>query len=133
LTTPCILISDAHMANRRMLRFAMDLKGCEVLECTEAEELPAIFQRHRINLVLVSLYPQESAGYATLEKLHAYFTPETLPVIMIGDIVLRAEFDKRLWNGRAWLNRPFRVSELMALVDSILSQPQSPYDAKAWQ
>jgi len=128
-----ILISDAHMANRRMLRFAMDLKGCEVLECADAEEVPALLQQHRIDLILVSLYPQESAGYATLERLHEHFIPETLPVILIGDIVLRGEFDTRLWRGRAWLDRPFRVSELMSMVDCILSHSQSPSDGMTRQ
>lgn len=117
-----ILISDAHMANRRMLRFAMDLKGCEVLECADAGEIPAMLQQHRIDLVLISLYPHESEGYAVLETLQEQFTPETLPVILIGDTVLRAEIDTRLWRGRVWLDRPFQVSVLMNLVDGILSQ-----------
>lgn len=121
-----ILISDAHMANRRMLHFAMNLKGCEVLECADAARIPALLQQRRIDLVLVSLYPHESEGYTVLETLQEQFTPETLPVVLIGDTVLRAEFDTRLWRGRAWLDRPFRVSELMNLVDGILSQSRGP-------
>lgn len=128
-----VLISDAHMANRRMLHFAMELKGCEVLECVEAGEIPAILQQHRIDLILISLYHHESEGYAVLETLQEYFTPETLPVILIGDTVLRAEFDTRLWYGRAWLDRPFQVSVLMTLVDGILSQSQTSSDGTARQ
>ena len=128
-----VLISDAHMANRRMLHFAMDLKGCEVLECVDAGETPAILQQYRIDLVLISLYPHENEGYAVLEVLQEHFTPETLPVILIGDAVLRAEFDTSLWRGRAWLDRPFQVSVLMNLVDGILSQSRILPDVMARQ
>lgn len=119
----CVLISDNQMASRRMLRFAMDLKGCEVLECADADEIQALLAKHRVDLLLVSLYPQDDSGYTVLGRVKEAFGPEALPVILIGDVVLRGEFDSRLWDRAAWLDRPFRVSELMNLVDSILNSP----------
>ncbi len=118
-----ILISDTQVASRRMLRFAMDMKKCEVLECADLDETMAMLAAHRVDLLLVSLYPWDSEGYSVLEQIHERFKQNPLPVLLIGDTVLRAGFDVYRWRGTAWLDRPFRVSELMNLVDSILSFP----------
>ncbi|GEM_PF-6913785 len=129
--TPCILISDTQLANRRMLRFAMNLKGCEVIESADADEVLAIMRQQRVDLLLVSLYPHERDGYGVLEKLRDEYSPDRLPVILIGDMVLRSDFDPLLWCGRAWLDRPFRVSDLMSLVDDIVGQPEQGSESQS--
>lgn len=128
---PSILISDTHVANRRMLYFAMNLKGCEILECADADGIVEILARRQVDLLLVSLYPNESGGYEVLEKLEISPFAKQLPAIIIGDEVLRAECDPGLWRGRAWLDRPFRVSELMNAVDHHLVQARAASDGKS--
>jgi len=123
----CILISDTQMASRRMLRFALELKGAEVLECAAVEETLAILEARQVDLLLVSLYPREREGYILLEQIKERAVTAMLPVVLVGDEMLRAEAGAQLWRGVAWLDRPFRVSELMALVDGIFSkQPALP-------
>ncbi len=121
-----ILISDTQVASRRMLQFAMQLKQCEVLECAGTDETMDLLSAHRVDLLLVSLYPWDGEGYSVLERICERFKQNPLPVLLIGDTVLRAGFDVNRWRGTAWLDRPFRVSELMNLVDSILNIPASP-------
>jgi DNA-binding response OmpR family regulator len=116
----CILISDAQTASRRMLRFAMDLKGGKILECAGGDGTMALLEEHRVDLLLLSLYPRPAEGDGVLEKLREHCCRTSLPVILIGDTVLRGGFDSSRWCATAWLDRPFRVSELLTLVDSIL-------------
>ena len=118
-----ILISDTQVASRRMLRFAMDMKGGEVHECAGADATVAALTAQCFDLLLVSLYPRDHESNLLLEQLPEHVSRDALPVILLGDNVLRADFDIHQWRGTAWLDRPFRVSELLNLVDCILSTP----------
>jgi DNA-binding response OmpR family regulator len=116
------------MASRRMLRFALGLKGCEVLESGDLDESLALLEKRRIDLLLVSLYAQDPFGSGLLEYLSAARVTAALPVILVGDSLLRTEYQETLWRGTAWLDRPFRVSELMGLVDNLFKQLPLPQD-----
>lgn len=120
--TRCILINDSQMASRRMLRFALQLKGCEIIESSDSDESLALLKERRIDLLLVSLYPKERVGYALLEQLSESLVKVMPPVILVGDRILRADYGIDLWRATAWLERPFRVSELMTLVDTLFNQ-----------
>ena len=123
----CILISDTQMASRRMLRFALQFKEAEIVECAGADETRALLETRPVELLLVGLYPREGDGFALLERLATRSLPPALPVILVGDTLLRAEYAARLWCGSAWLDRPFRVSELLSLVDGIFSRPPAEW------
>jgi len=118
-----ILISDTQVASRRMLRFAMNMKGGEIHECAGVDATVAALAAQCFDLLLVSLYPRDTESNLLLEQLSERVRQEALPVILIGDNVLRADFALHHWRGTTWLDRPFRVSDLLNLADSILSTP----------
>lgn len=105
-----------------MLRFALQFKGAEVLECADVDETLALLEARQLELMLVSFYPREQEGYVLLEKMRERVVTAVPPLILVGDAVLRAECRAQLCHGIAWLDRPFRVSDLLSLVDGIFSR-----------
>ena len=122
MRTSCILIADMHMASRQMLRFALELKGWKAVDADSAPPALELLAEGGFGLILISLYPGESVGRTVLEGLCDPGRSSALPVILIGDPMLRVEFAALLWRATAWIDRPFRVSELTALVESVLKR-----------
>ena len=106
---------------RQIVKVALERAGRKVLSADSGESAVEIFQRSslRIGLVLLDWKMPVMDGSETLSRLRA-IRPEVKVIVSSGFAQTEAEDRFRDSNITGYLQKPYKMSELTALVDKSL-------------
>ncbi len=120
-----ILIVDDDPDIVEMLHLALSGAGYATRFAASGTEALSKIQRSRPDLVLLDLILPGANGFSVCETLRRDPATATLPIVMMT--ALPGEFPRMAGmelGADAYLNKPFRVQELVASLDSLLCQPR---------
>ena len=124
-----ILIADDYDDNRELLRLMLEGAGYSVRETRDGSECVAAAREELPDIVLIDLSMPVLDGWATLRELRA--DERTRKVACIAVTALAAEQDRQraLDAGfDAYLAKPYRSRDLLALVEHLLNQTRAATD-----
>jgi DNA-binding response OmpR family regulator len=116
-----VLVVDDEPIVRQIVKVALERAGRKVLSADSGESAVEIFQRSslRIGLVLLDWKMPVMDGSETLSRLRA-IRPEVKVIVSSGFAQTEAEDRFRDSNITGYLQKPYKMSELTALVDKSL-------------
>jgi CheY-like chemotaxis protein len=115
---PAILVVDDEPAIRQLVADVLHQQGYAVLVAATGEEAVALYQNHpgTIQLVLLDIRMPGQDGPATLDALRA-LDPHVRCCFLSGDLGGYTEEDLLQRGAQGVLRKPFRVEELVRLLD----------------
>ena len=116
-----ICIADDQSSLRKMVRFALKIQGLEVLEAEDGVEALEIIASQKVELLIADWQMAKMDGMELLRQLRKQNDYKELPVIIVSakdDIEARKE--ARELGAVTWLKKPFRLSEIQVIVESVL-------------
>jgi CheY-like chemotaxis protein len=118
LPPPTILVVDDEPVIQRLVADILQQQGYAVLVAATGEEAVALYQNHlgTIQMVLLDIRMPGLDGPATLEALRA-LDPQVRCCFLSGDLGGYTEEDLLQRGAQGVLRKPFRVEELVRLVD----------------
>ena len=115
-----VVLTDSQIVLKRMLRFAMELQGYRVVDTDDAAGAQAALAGDHCDLLVAGVYPDREETRALISAVRCQPQHDSLPILLVGEPQLRADWDLRAIGTCAWLDKPFRMGELHALVESLL-------------
>jgi CheY-like chemotaxis protein len=126
MTIARILIADDYDDNRELLRLMLESAGHIVREARDGHELLAAARAELPDIALIDLSMPVLDGWGALDALRA--DEQTRPLCCIAVTALAAEKDRQraLDAGfDAYLAKPYRSKDLLALVESTLRKSRN--------
>jgi CheY-like chemotaxis protein len=124
-----ILVVDDDAMLRRVLRAAINWFGFSTLEAEDGEQALDIYLRERPSLVITDIYMPKMNGIHLLRTLRRT-DPDAKVVLITGGTNYWQLAQDRDSRPDGFLTKPFTVTDLMALVRSLVSRdvaaPLSP-------
>ena len=115
-----ILIVDDEFGVRESFRMILK-PSYEVHTASGGEEALNILKEQKIDLITLDLNMPELSGIETLREIRKI--DRQVPVIIITGYGTREdEEEARLYGARAFISKPFNISRLITLIDSILGE-----------
>jgi two-component system, cell cycle response regulator len=126
-----IVVADDDPTLLKTLTYILRGQGYAVVPVDGGEELLAILERERPDLVMLDIMMPKVDGLQLLERIRAEPAWETLPVLMISSMPPEDATARSLGLGADdFVSKPFRVKELVARVTARLRQARQYRAAK---
>ncbi|HEY0022919.1 MAG TPA: ATP-binding protein [Longimicrobium sp.] len=128
-----ILIVDDEQANIDLLVGCIQDEGYEDFATTrDPEAVAALFQEYGPDLVLLDLHMPRLDGFAVLEQLRRYVSPdEFLPVLVLTADASRATKERALSCGATdFLTKPLGITEVLLRIGNLLHTRQLHVDQR---
>ena len=115
-----ILIVDDEFGVRESLRMILK-PSYQVHTASSGQEALDILKEQKIHLITLDLKMPKLSGIETLREIRKI--DRQVPVIIITGYGTREdEEEARLYGARAFISKPFNISRLVTLIDSILGE-----------
>lgn len=125
-----ILIVDDSQNTRGIVTFMLGTKGYEVVEAADGQEALDKVRAGRFDLVVLDAMMPRLNGYAACAALKGDPKTAALPVVMVTGQTDAAEGTVKRWKPElrpdALLPKPFKLTELLATIELLLEQVESP-------
>lgn len=116
---PVVLVVDDENAIRQMARRILESDGYQVLEATNgAEAVKMLATNTPVDLLMADLEMPELAGEEMARQFRA--ARRDLKVLYVSGVIDRLLDDRVLWEGEAFLNKPFTADGLREAVALLL-------------
>ncbi len=116
-----ICIVDDQPALRQMLRFALNFQGVAVIEAVDGADALDKIATHHVDMVIADWQMPVMDGLELVRRLRKMDAYINLPILVVScrdDLAARQE--ARALGVMTWLRKPFRVSEVQAVVEHVL-------------
>lgn len=121
-----VLLIEKHPATRSMLRFALELHGCLVVETDDQVGLPAAPVTGTPVLLVVGVDAPDAHSSDLIQRLRRQPGLEHLPALLVGEEQYEPQWREATPGRSVWLNKPFRMPEFTRLLESLLSTVSPP-------
>lgn len=115
-----VLLIDKHAAIRGMLRFALELQGYRVVETEELSDIPGVLVKRQPDLLVIGVDPVDAGNGDRINELRCRWGLGSLPILLVGEERDAVQCDLEMIGNCVWLNKPFHMGELPALIESLL-------------
>jgi DNA-binding NtrC family response regulator len=123
-----ILAIDDEVNIRRLLTNELEQEGFKVITAETGEQGLALVEKERIDLALVDLRLPGMGGIEVIKNLRGMpFPPETIVITGHGDI--EAAVQSMKLGVREFITKPFKLSELVRVVQQTMKEKQVPDSA----
>jgi two-component system, cell cycle sensor histidine kinase and response regulator CckA len=118
---PLVLVVDDEAPIREMERRILQRGGYRVLEASGASEAFALLEAGTVpNLLIADLDMPELSGEAMVKRIHA-IRPDLKVLYVTGNIDRLLDARSLLWEGEAFLEKPFSAAGLLEAVSMLLT------------
>jgi two-component system, cell cycle sensor histidine kinase and response regulator CckA len=118
---PLVLVVDDEAPIREMERRILQRGGYRVLEASGASEAFALLKAGTVpNLLIADLDMPELSGEAMVNRIHA-IRPDLRVLYVTGNIDRLLDARSLLWEGEAFLDKPFSAAGLLEAVSMLLT------------
>jgi two-component system KDP operon response regulator KdpE len=120
--------ADVSLGYRILLR----AHHCETVLAADSSAAITEAHRHQPDLIILDLGLPAGDGFVVLERLRANTYLSVIPVIVVSGRDVRANKDRALNAGaKAYLQKPWNDTELLALIGEFIEQPASSVSRRA--
>jgi two-component system, cell cycle sensor histidine kinase and response regulator CckA len=118
---PLVIVVDDEAPIREMERRILQRGGYRVLEASGASEAFALLKAGTVpSLVIADLDMPELSGEAMVKRIHA-IRPDLKVLYVTGNIDRLLDARSLLWEGEAFLDKPFSAAGLLEAVSMLLT------------
>ena len=117
-----VLVVDDNRSVRGLLRYQLERRGYTVLEAANGQEALEVAKRAHVDLITLDLMMPVMSGYDLLEVIRDDPVTSSIPVLIVS--VLEDQGKGILPGANDFLNKPFRESDLIGKVRTLLGQGQ---------
>lgn len=129
--TPCILVVDDELPNRRVLEAILVSEGFEVMHATRGREALDMIAAGGVDLALLDVLMPEMDGIETCRRIREELQDPLLPVIMVTALSDRVSRTRsKLCGADDYLIKPIYEDELLARVRNLLARNAYYRDAE---
>ncbi len=119
-----ILIIEDHEDNREIMRVTLGAAGFEVIEAVTGDAGVAMAESERPDLILMDIQLPGIDGYEATRIIKANPALRHIPIIVVTSYALSGDEVKAKEAGcNAYLAKPFRPRELLAMVCEFVPKP----------
>jgi len=116
-----IMVVEDNPTNMKLVLMVLQHGGHQVLEATGAEEAIAAIQLQKPDLILMDVQLPGMDGFEAMSLLKADPATAAIPIIALTAFAMHGDEEKILNAGfDAYLAKPIRYAELLALVNGLL-------------
>lgn len=117
-----IMVVEDNPTNMKLVQMVLDRGGYAVQEATGAEEAIEAIRINPPDLVLMDVQLPGMDGFEAMALLKADPTTAAIPVVALTAFAMHGDEEKILEAGfDAYVAKPIRYAELLALVERILT------------
>jgi CheY-like chemotaxis protein len=120
---PLVLVVEDHEDTRFMLRYLLEMRGCQVVEAIDGEEAVSLAGRMPPDLILMDLTLPHMDGLAAMLLIRELATLHHVPVVFLSG---HAQPDLRAaalaTGGNDYLVKPLQLSELERAIERQLGK-----------
>lgn len=117
-----ILIAENEVNNRRLIEHILSVAGYGYVSATNGLEVLRILDTQPVDAILLDLSMPLLDGYQTIERIRRRPDGAGLPIVAVTAFAMTEDRERALQSGCTdYLAKPFRVSELLAVVRRVLS------------
>ena len=110
---PLVMVVDDHADTRDMLRFAIEARGCRVVEASDGEQAVRLAENMLPDLILMDTGLQAVDGYMATERIRKLESHHRMAVIFLSGYAQPEARDKALAaGGDDYLIKPVNLEEL---------------------
>lgn len=116
-----VCVVDDQLSLRQMLRFALNINGLSVVEAEHGLDAFDKLACHEIDMMIVDWQMPHMDGLELVRQLRKIEKYAELPIVIVScrdDLEARRE--ARALGVLSWLKKPFRISEVQLIVESVL-------------
>jgi two-component system, OmpR family, phosphate regulon response regulator PhoB len=124
--SPLVLVVDDHADTRDMLRVAIELKGCRVVEASDGEEAVLLAERTLPNLILMDTSLPKVDGYMATERIRKIESVRSVPILFLSGHAEAPARDLALAaGGDGYFVKPIDLEELGSALMKYLTTRES--------
>lgn len=118
-----VMVVEDNPTNMKLVLMVLQHGGHQALEASGAEEAIAAIQLQRPDLILMDVQLPGMDGFAAMSLLKADPATATIPIVALTAFAMHGDEERILSAGfDAYLAKPIRYAELLALVDALLTR-----------
>lgn len=119
-----ILIIDDEPHIVKLLELKFKLVGYDVLSATSGEEGLRLAREYAPNLIVLDVMMPNLDGFAVAQQLKADAQTQAIPIVFLTARTSEADEAQGMSLGAAaYVRKPFRPSQLLALVEEHITSP----------
>jgi len=124
-----VLVADDDPIMHRVLRHYLERNGYQMLNATTGREALELADREQPHLIILDVRMPEMSGLAALRQLKENERTKAIPVIVVTVHADRAtHMESEVSGAAAFLPKPFRPAELLALLQKFMPPNAGPKD-----
>lgn len=117
-----IMVVEDNPINMKLVHMVLERSGYTVEEATGAEDAIVSIRRTPPDLVLMDVQLPGMDGFAAMSLLKSDRTTASIPIVALTAFAMHGDEEKILRAGfDAYVAKPIRYNELLALVERLLS------------
>jgi two-component system cell cycle response regulator DivK len=110
--------------NRMVVRDLLHFRGYRVVEVEDGEEALAAVERERPDIILMDVQLPSISGLEAARRIKARDDLRHIPIVAVTSFALSGDDKKAYAAGcDAYIAKPYKVRELLALIQSLLPSP----------
>lgn len=125
--TETILVVDDEETIRRLLRDLLEAKGYRVLEASDGREALGVFDREKVDLVILDMVMPDMGGRETYVRLRER-KGDVRTILSTGYAEDERARELMAMGVRAFVQKPYRAEDLARVVRSVLDAETPPED-----
>jgi two-component system chemotaxis response regulator CheY len=120
--TKRILTADDSTSIRAMVRFSLEIEGCEIAEARDGAEALECLERDGADMLITDLDMPRLDGFGLVRKVRAMPPYQHLPILILTT-ESNDDFKARAKSAGAtgWITKPFRPDQLSKMVKLLLA------------
>jgi DNA-binding response OmpR family regulator len=116
-----VLLAEDDAPSRQIFHTVLDNEGYQVIEVPDGESALDVLRRHPVDLLLTDVMMPGMTGIELLERSRA-IRPDLRAIVMTGHKTSEAVIGALRNRACEFLEKPFRIEELVEAVRSVLSR-----------
>ncbi len=117
-----ILTVDDASTIRKMVSYTLKEKGHEVLEAADGSQALDVLQSNNIDLILSDINMPVMDGLEMTRQIRSQPSRQSLPIILLTtESEPQKKAEGRAAGATGWIVKPFNPTQLLAIVDKVLS------------
>lgn len=127
MTKKRILIAEDDPLNMQLVREILKIHGYEVVEALNGREAVELAKSTKPDLILMDMMMPEMNGFEATRALRTDDSMRKVPIISLTASAMKGDIDDILAAGcDAYMSKPFKIPELLQLLDKYLTEIQEP-------
>jgi len=121
-----VLVAEDNPVNRELLRELLEVRGYEVAEACDGQEVLRIVEESPPDILLLDLGMPVLDGFATMRKLRENPSHSKLPVLAVTAYAMQGDRERILDSGfDGYLSKPIDSAALSKALDQLLIAKKS--------